>query len=496
MRLNKLFHLFAWLVLALFFFLVIGLLQMRVAATGAIGANNQPQKNNALELGLRTILHIRTAEAAPFLSSLAKTTNTNIILKSGETATLTVFLKNTGSRAWRNSGKNFISYYADVPRYRTSNFKNKVWFSSIQPSKLKETIIRPGQIGSFIFSFTAPAASGVYKEKFRAAAENLAWIPKSNLKIIITVPENEVIQASNPVPEEKLSGEEPRLRVGLFKLASNEQTKISYAVPYQLMRKNGEILMSIGTEMVTALKFDAENKKYIASVNGQEFNDVNPFRLVPNEAQSPATILTDGQLHRWSATANDNQFRGVIEIYFSPTKNEIWIINELPLESYLKGLGEASDNFNPEYLKALYAAARTYALFHFKNPYKHSAQRFTLDAVYDQVYRGYKQENRSPHSARLIDETNGFVMTYNNEVVITPYYSESDGRTRSWQEVFGGGEKPWLVSVPTPADQGKPLLGHGVGMSASDARARAETGALFRDILSYYYHGVEIKKMY
>ena len=54
--------------------------------------------------------------------------------------------------------------------------------------------------------------------------------------------------------------------------------------------------------------------------------------------------------------------------------------------------------------------------------------------------------------------------------VITPYFTWSDGRTRSWTDVWGGSTKPWLVSVEAPYDVGKNLYGHGVGMSAWDQR--------------------------
>jgi peptidoglycan hydrolase-like amidase len=91
------------------------------------------------------------------------------------------------------------------------------------------------------------------------------------------------------------------------------------------------------------------------------------------------------------------------------------------------------------------------------------------------------------------------MVTYNNEIVITPYFGNADTRTRSWTEVWGGKEKPWLVPVDTTYDDrdNKKLFGHGVGMSQRDAAYRAdETGADFITLLKYYYTGVDVSKIY
>jgi peptidoglycan hydrolase-like amidase len=46
-------------------------------------------------------------------------------------------------------------------------------------------------------------------------------------------------------------------------------------------------------------------------------------------------------------------------------------------------------------------------------------------------------------------------------------------------------------------DKGKTMWGHGVGISGSDALARAgKDGWLYDQILKYYYTGVEVEKIY
>jgi SpoIID/LytB domain protein len=42
----------------------------------------------------------------------------------------------------------------------------------------------------------------------------------------------------------------------------------------------------------------------------------------------------------------------------------------------------------------------------------------------------------------------------------------------------------------------KALLGHGVGLSGCGAEMAAEQGNSYKDILTYYYHGVALKRVY
>ena len=90
-------------------------------------------------------------------------------------------------------------------------------------------------------------------------------------------------------------------------------------------------------------------------------------------------------------------------------------------------------------------------------------------------------------------------MTYNDEIVITPYFAHTGGITNAWHEVWGGAVKPWLVSVRTEYDARKYSsdFGHGVGMSQVDAAMRAdEEGLTFDALLKYYYTGTKVEKIY
>jgi len=171
------------------------------------------------------------------------------------------------------------------------------------------------------------------------------------------------------------------------------------------------------------------------------------------------------------------------------------VINELLIESYLKGLAETSDLSPSEFQKTLMTAARTYAMYHVQRGTKHADEFYIVDATYDQVYRGYGAEARSPKIAAGVDATRGQIVTYQDKLAITPYFSRSDGRTRSWNEVWGG-SYAWLMTVPVPQDNGKTLWGHGVGMSASGALTMANEGRNYQQILKHFYTGIELRQIY
>ena len=200
----------------------------------------------------------------------------------------------------------------------------------------------------------------------------------------------------------------------------------------------------------------------------------------------------------WDGSVNDNIFRDTIEIRYSPTNKKLWAINELPFEDYLAGVAETSDSSPYEYMKALMIAERSYSLYHLSRGGRHP-QDFSdvFNSVNgngdDQVYRGYGFEKRNPEVAKAVKETKGMVVKYNNKVAVTPYFSHSDGHTRSFEEVWGSKDYPYCKSVADPYNEGMELYGHGVGMSALGAFRFAEKENKTYDwILKYYYTGIEI----
>lgn len=197
----------------------------------------------------------------------------------------------------------------------------------------------------------------------------------------------------------------------------------------------------------------------------------------------------------WDASIVYNEFRGDLQpLWYN---NELHTINELTIEDYLKGTGETSETQPMEKLKAIITVARTYAFFYTTQAEKFPGAPFHLtdDPQTSQKYTGYGAEKRSPNAVKAVEATKNMVVTYNGKVVKTPYFSSDDGRTRSAEEVWGWKDTPYLQSVSDPYCVGKPMAGHGVGLSGCGSLGMAQAGKTWIEIIKYYYQGVEVKSL-
>ncbi len=563
-----------------------------------------------------------------------------ITLAPGESKKIKIGFYNRGIYNWHNTGKNYISLYTYKPKYHPSTFKDKTWLKSDQPTKIKDSLIGPNNLGYFEFNLQAPKKPGVYKENFALAAENKTWIAGGQFELTITVasttlevlpndtatveaqtttldnstdnmitpvetktltatrlsrvdqlilkPQEQttisimflnksdekwidrklILDSISPIvsatgtsfnpgtwldeqtvlennQDEILPGRTeiyaiplktpgspgiytlhfilkvdnqpveggnldlpitiaednfnvsrtativlpnpPQIRVGLF--TTEEPLTVAVSDNYNLQDSGGQNITKVGIIDQISLWRDEKSNLYKAKINNQEFSSTLPLRLVPQNNDANFTITNYTRNPLWTNKINYNQFRGALEVRLSKT-NYLWAINELSLEDYLKGLGEESDSSPSEFLKALITAARSYAYEQILNPTRHTAGSFILDADYDQVYRGLIREEDSPNTVAAAEETRGMAVTYAGRVITTPYFGQSNGKTRD------GGE-PWLKPVSAKYDRGLKFWGHGVGMSSRDANIRAKKeNATWDTILKHYYTGIELQKMY
>ena len=400
--------------------------------------------------------------------------------------TYEVEFKNVGSATWYNSGDHFVALNVANPIGRTSAFKDDSWNEySYRPGRLLQSEVAPNEVGTFRFVLSAPSTQNSYTEHFALVAENLTFIPGGEFDVPIAV-------ERESTPFTKSEGE-PIMRVGLYSTEDSVQITANGAFE---IRDAGDVLLSSYNSSETAtITPQRENGSPIFSVNTQGFS--NSFvRLIANSEETIFEITNYENRPAWNSELNDNKFRGNLEIRYSEETDKFWVINELPLEAYTRGIAEAGNDNDEDYLKALMIAARTYAQYHYDTNTKHDEEYYHVDSTYDQVYRGYNFELRSPNITQAIENTKGTMVTYEDELVVTPYFSNTDGRTRSWEEVWSGGPYAWLVSVPDPHCEGMELYGHGVGMSAYGARAMAEEGSTYEQILKHYYTGVEVEAIY
>lgn len=163
----------------------------------------------------------------------------------------------------------------------------------------------------------------------------------------------------------------------------------------------------------------------------------------------------------------------------------------LDFEEYIKGV-TASEIGNAflEACKAQAVAARTFALI----KYSKSGQ-ITDKSSKDQAFIASRISSAYANALQAVDETAGQVLYYNNKLITTCSYSNSNGgHIKSSQEVWGGARE-WLISKPDPYDHG-PGNGHGVGMSQWGAKEMAKQGFNYKQILAFYYPGTVIRDNY
>lgn len=436
------------------------------------------------------------ARAVGYKASKLITSARELTLDSGKTQEFRVAFKNIGRTTWRNSGDERLVLKAQ--QGNAYSFRHSSWQASDVVATLPQQEVQPGQLVFFDFTLAAPTMRGNYMPRFVLAAGN-GTVEGGTVDIPVEVLRGTVAPtvSSQATGEFSRAGSRgPTLRIGLYYADSlNETLSFSANGEYRLLDSNDNAVRTLSGR--TDVTFDLATKRYTVR-NGSFSKVMSGFlTLDPVQESTVFQVHSINNIPSWDRSLNFNKFRGEMEIFYTSNTGRLWIVEEVPIEEYLRGLAETSNASPYEYQKALVTAARSYALFVKSIGGKHKREFHDLNATAgDQVYKGYVSETVRPNVVRAVEETRGMSVRYNGEMVVTPYFSRSDGRTRAWSEVWGGSPHPWLVSVPTPHDAGKTLWGHGVGLAASDAVGRARDGETWQDILRYYYRGTQIVSAY
>ncbi len=147
----------------------------------------------------------------------------------------------------------------------------------------------------------------------------------------------------------------------------------------------------------------------------------------------------------WPTVLGSRRYRGRFRFVAISTK--ILAINELNMESYLKGVVpiEMGPSQFPELeaLKAQAVAARTYAVAHLGD---HSGEGYDLcDTPACQAYHGAGAEHSL--SSRAVDETSGLIATHGGQPIDAMYTSTCGGHTEDASYRFTGPGEAYLQGV-------------------------------------------------
>ncbi len=147
-------------------------------------------------------------------------------------------------------------------------------------------------------------------------------------------------------------------------------------------------------------------------------------------------------------SSNYNCFRGLVIVRRSSLSGRVWLVNELELEDYLKGIAEVPNGWPLEARKAQVIAARTFALRRIADP---KADIFDIyDDTRDQVYYGYNYELNKPGIVQAVTATTGMAVIYGGQPALTYYHSDSGGATESVENAWGGQAFPYLKFTIDP----------------------------------------------
>ncbi len=428
--------------------------------------------SNAIVTGSGQI-SLRVSETTE--DALVSSTSSDWDFVAGETKSVWLQIKNTSSSKWSSSGDKAFKVVFTKPNGFT-----------VSTPKIGFKTLSAGTSTKIYFTVTAPETAGTYTltVRPRLGTTNLT---KTGYDIKVTVDDS-----------------------------TGSQTQTSYEDPIRvkLTPDNG-----VGTPILTSTSgfaaYDDTKLLKVFSANSRvRVTDTNgSFTLTSGsgswtastnvrfqaEDEGILTISTMSQPSSWDSTKNDNSFRGTIEV--DDIDGSPILINELEIEDYLKGLGEEPNSAPIEKIKTIMVLARTYAVHYTsEGNVKFPGMPYDLedDPATSQKYLGYGYESRAPNVVKAAEATAGQVVTYKGKVVITPYFSQSDGvATKSAKSVWGWTTTPWLVSVSDTqcTDTDGTFAGHGVGLSGCGANALAEDGKTFEQIIKTYYTGVEITKL-
>jgi stage II sporulation protein D len=167
--------------------------------------------------------------------------------------------------------------------------------------------------------------------------------------------------------------------------------------------------------------------------------------------------------------ARDRAYRGVVQA-LGP---RLRLVNEVDVETYLKGMAEVPSSWPAAAQQAQAVAARTWALRAM------AASGEVCDDERCQVYVGATQESAGQTAA--VDATRGRVLTHSGALAATVYSSDAGGVTALPSEGFGTSDAgyPYLTTVAYDTPDPLPWS---VAVALADVAARFGYAGALTDV--------------
>ena len=156
------------------------------------------------------------------------------------------------------------------------------------------------------------------------------------------------------------------------------------------------------------------------------------------DAAKPASVVVRGaasnsRLQLWSKSTSYDQYRGILRIRAASTTPTVTVVNDLPLETYLRGVVpvEMPSTWPTAALEAQTIAARSYAARRLRPGVSYYD---VLDDSTSQVYRGALGERAATNA--VIRSTAGVVLRRGTAIANTLFHSTGGGATESNENVY------------------------------------------------------------
>jgi stage II sporulation protein D (peptidoglycan lytic transglycosylase) len=234
-----------------------------------------------------------------------------------------------------------------------------------------------------------------------------------------------------PVPV----GRDPEIRIGLVTGAAT--ASVGGGSPLAVTQPDGSHLWMIPAGEVWQVTLSGSS--FSLASRGWTSAQLESVTLAPADANGLVRV-------------NGRSYRGMVVLLGG--EGGLTVVNRVGIESYLQGVVSAEmgrrGSTEQAALDAQAVVSRTYAL---RNLGRWKAKGFDLTAsIADQVY--YGQGAETPEGRMAVAATRGRMLTYNGAPIEAFFYSTCGGRTADAAEVFRGGGRPYLRSIPDQSETG------------------------------------------
>jgi SpoIID/LytB domain protein len=196
----------------------------------------------------------------------------------------------------------------------------------------------------------------------------------------------------------------------------------------------------------------------------------------------PAASATTLQV--WSRPSRFDEYRGVIRVRLDTTGPTLDVINELPLETYLRGVvpAEMPSSWPAEALTAQAIAARSYAARRLRPGVSYYD---VSDDTSSQVYLGREGEKATTDA--IVRATAGEVLTSGSSVANTLFHSAGGGATEHNENVFVSSSGAKVAGPVSYLRGSSDRAGDGTAFDAASPYATWQTATYTRTQLSAWF---------